>query len=65
MDVSHLLVRGSREEIEAAVKRAIRAAGSGGGYVLSAAHSHPFVDATRLGWMVDAAHRHGRYPLAA
>jgi uroporphyrinogen decarboxylase len=63
LDVSHLLVQGSREEIEEAVKQAIRAAASGGGYVLSAAHSHPLVDPVRLGWMVEAAHRFGRYPI--
>jgi uroporphyrinogen-III decarboxylase len=65
LDVSYLLVRGSRQEIEDAVKSAIRAAGSGGGYILSATHSHPLVDGTRLRWMVEAAHEHGRYPLEA
>ena len=48
---------------EAAVKNAIRAAAPGGGYLLSAAHSHPFVDATRLRWMLEAAHRYGEYPI--
>ncbi len=65
LDVSHLLVRGSREEIEAAVRKAISAAAPGGGYILSACHSHPFVDATRLAWMVEAAHRWGKYPIKA
>jgi uroporphyrinogen-III decarboxylase len=65
LDVSHLLVRGSRHEVEAAVKKAIGDAAQGGGYVLSAAHSHPFVDPQRLRWMVEAAHRYGRYPIAA
>ncbi len=63
LDVSHLLVRGSQKEVDQAVRDAIRAAGPGGGYILSAAHSHPYVDATRLRWMVEAAHEHGRYPL--
>jgi uroporphyrinogen decarboxylase len=63
LDVSYLLVRGTREEIEDAVKRAIRDAAGGGGYILSASHSHPLVDGTRLGWMVEAAHQFGRYPL--
>jgi hypothetical protein len=63
LDVSHLLVRGSHKEVDQAVREAIRAAGPGGGYILSAAHSHPYVDATRLQWMVEAAHEHGRYPL--
>jgi len=64
LDVSHLLVRGSRREVEAAVKKAIGDAARGGGYVLSAAHSHPFVDPQRLRWMVEAAHRYGRYPIS-
>jgi uroporphyrinogen-III decarboxylase len=64
LDVSQLLVRGSRREVEAAVKKAIADAARGGGYVLSAAHSHPFVDPQRLRWMVEAAHRYGRYPIS-
>lgn len=63
LDVSRLLVSGTREEIEEAVKNALRGAAPGGGYILSAAHSHPHVDATRLGWMVEAAHRWGTYPI--
>ncbi|MHC4342977.1 MAG: uroporphyrinogen decarboxylase family protein [Planctomycetota bacterium] len=64
LDVSRLLVRGTREEVDEAVKQAIRDAARGGGYILSAAHSHPFVDPERLRWMVEAAHQHGRYPIA-
>ena len=63
LDVSHLLVKGTQKEVTEAVKDAIQAAGPGGGYILSAAHSHPYVDATRLRWMVEAAHEYGRYPL--
>jgi hypothetical protein len=63
LDVSHLLVRGTRQEIEDAVKRAIRDAAKGGGYILSSCHSHPGVDGTRLGWMVEAANRYGKYPI--
>lgn len=65
LDVSYLLVRGTRDEIEEAVKKAIGDAAPGGGYILSASHSHPHVDATRLGWMVEAAHKYGKYPLGA
>jgi len=63
LDVSYLLVQGTRQEIEDAVKKAIKDAAVGGGYILSAAHSHPFVDPTRLKWMVDAAHKYGEYPI--
>lgn len=64
LDVSHLLVKGSREEVEEAVKSAIRAAAVGGGYILSPSHSHALVDSTRLQWMVEAAHRYGKYPIS-
>ena len=64
LDVSYLLVKGTQEEVEAAVKKAIGDAARGGGYVLSACHSHPYIDPTRLKWMVDAAHKYGSYPIA-
>jgi uroporphyrinogen-III decarboxylase len=65
LDVSYLLVRGSREEVEAAVKKAMKDAATGGGYILSASHSHSSVDPQRLEWMLDAAHKYGKYPISA
>jgi uroporphyrinogen-III decarboxylase len=50
--------------VEDAVKKAIRDAARGGGYILSTSHSHPAVDPVRLKWMVDAAHKYGKYPIA-
>ncbi|MBT4520953.1 MAG: hypothetical protein HOC23_13200 [Halieaceae bacterium] len=64
LDITRLLVSGSKEEVEQAVKKAIADAGPGGGYVLSACHSHSEVDPERLKWMIDAAHRFGQYPLS-
>jgi uroporphyrinogen decarboxylase len=64
LDVSYLLVRGTKEEIEAEVKSCIKKAAKGGGYILSACHSHPYVDPERLKWMVDAAHKYGKYPIS-
>ena len=63
LDVSYLLVKGSQEEVENTVRQAIRDAANGGGYILSAAHSHPYVDPLRLQWMVEAAHEYGQYPI--
>ena len=51
------------EETREAVQACFEQAGEGGGYILSASHSHALVDATRLQWMVDAAHEHGTYPI--
>lgn len=64
LDVSYLVVRGTQQEVEEAVKKAIRDAARGGGYILSTSHSHPAVDPVRLKWMVDAAHQYGRYPVS-
>jgi uroporphyrinogen decarboxylase len=63
LDVSYLLVRGTREEIEDAVKKAIRDAAKGGGYILAQSHTHRSVDPTRLAWMIEAAHKYGKYPI--
>ncbi len=63
LDVSYLMVKGTRQEIEDAVKKALRDAAPRGGYMLSTSHSHPLVDPTRLKWMVEAAHEFGRYPI--
>ena len=64
LDVSYLMVKGTQQEVEEAVKKAIHDAARGGGYILSTSHSHPTVDPIRLKWMVDAAHRYGKYPIA-
>ena len=64
LDVSYLMVKGTQQEVEEAVKKAIHDAARGGGYILSTSHSHPTVDPTRLKWMVDAAHKYGKYPIA-
>ncbi|MBW2292621.1 MAG: hypothetical protein JRG94_09960 [Deltaproteobacteria bacterium] len=63
LDVSRLLVRGSQREVDEAVKQAIKGAASGGGFVLSASHSHSLIDPQRLEWMIEAGHRYGQYPL--
>jgi hypothetical protein len=64
LDVSYLMVKGTQQEMEDAVKKAIRDASKGGGYILSTSHSHPAVDPIRLKWMVDAAHKYGKYPIS-
>ena len=63
LDVTHILVDATREEVLEAARRAIRDAGPGGGFILAPDHSHPRVSVERLRWMVEAAREYGRYPL--
>ena len=63
LDISYLLIRGTREEVEDAVRKAIKDAAKGGGYILSPCNSHSAIDPLRLKWMIDAAHKYGKYPI--
>jgi uroporphyrinogen decarboxylase len=63
IDISYVLVKGSREEVYEAVRGAIADAGSGGGFILAADHSHEDVSAKRLRWMLEAGKEYGLYPL--
>lgn len=63
LDVTHLLVKGSKKEIEDTVRKAIKDAAPGGGFILAPSHNHSEVDPTRLQWMVEAAHEFGKYPI--
>jgi uroporphyrinogen decarboxylase len=64
LDITHILVDASRDEVLEAVRQAISDAGRGGGYILAPDHSHPGISVERLRWMVEAAHKYGGYPLA-
>jgi uroporphyrinogen decarboxylase len=63
LDITHLLVEGSREEVFAAVRRAIGDAGAGGGFIVAPDHSHSDISVQRLEWMVEAVREYGSYPL--
>ena len=63
IDVSYILVRGSKKEVRNAVKKAIKDAAKGGGYILSPTHTHPTVDPVRLQWLVEAGLEFGKYPI--
>ena len=54
---------GTKDEVYDAVKYAIKTAGSGGGFIISAANMHPAVKAQNLRWMVEATRKFGQYPL--
>ncbi|UCC60640.1 MAG: hypothetical protein JSV02_02095 [Dehalococcoidia bacterium] len=64
LDIAYLLVRGTKEEMEDAVRKAIKDAAKGGGFILSPCNSHSAIDPMRLEWMVEAAHKYGMYPIA-
>ncbi len=63
VDVTHVLVDASREEVFEAVRQAIAAAGKNGGYIVAPTNSHQDVSVERLRWLVEAAEVYGRYPL--
>ncbi len=63
IDVAHVLTYGTKEEVYDAVKFAIRTAGPGGGFIVSAANMHPAVKVQNLRWMVEATQKFGNYPL--
>ena len=64
IDVSRLLPFGTKEEIVAEVKKEIKEAGKGGGYVFS-----PCTDVIdsippeNIGIMMEALHKYGKYPI--
>jgi len=64
MDVTHILVDATREEVFEAVRNSISAAGKGGGYIVAATNSHPRVSMERHEWMLEAVEKYGHYPLS-
>jgi uroporphyrinogen decarboxylase len=66
VDCSHLLTRGTPQEVEEAVKETLAKGGVGGGLILASSNSiHPAVRPENYAAMVQAAREHGRYPLDA
>jgi uroporphyrinogen decarboxylase len=63
IDTSYILVKGTKEEVENAVKYAIKHLGPEGGYILSPSNSHPAMSLQRIKWMIEATKRYGKYPL--
>ncbi len=63
IDVTHILVSATKEEVFETVHRAIQDAGKAGGYILGPTNSHPGMTVRNLRWMVEAVEKYGRYPL--
>ncbi len=62
IDCRNLLVFGSEEEVEQAVKNTIEVAAPGGGYIIASSNSiHPSVKPENYIAMVNAAHKYGTY----
>ncbi len=63
LDITHLLVEGTREEVFDAVRKAVEEAGAGGGFIVAPDHSHAAISVERLHWMAEATREYGTYPL--
>ncbi|MFW9873486.1 MAG: uroporphyrinogen decarboxylase family protein [Candidatus Thorarchaeota archaeon] len=61
IDTRHILVNGTKEEVEKAVLEAIKTLGQGGGFMLSPANFHPGISVERLKWMITATRKYGVY----
>ena len=62
IDCRNLLVYGTEDEVEQAVKETIEVAAPGGGYIVSSSNSiHPGVKPENYIAMVDATRKYGRY----
>ena len=59
IDVTHILVDASRDEVFEAVRQAIEDAGTGGGYIVAPTNSHPQMSVQRLRWMIEATRQYG------
>jgi uroporphyrinogen decarboxylase len=63
LDITHIMVDASKEEVFDAVRESIAAAGRGGGYIIAPTNSHADMSVERVRWMVEATEKYGRYPL--
>jgi uroporphyrinogen decarboxylase len=58
------LTRGTPEEVEKEVKKCIKDAGSGGGYILGSGNGLPeYCKIENILAMADAVKKYGKYPL--
>ena len=64
LDIAHVMSDGTRQEVEEAVKAALRAAAQDGGFIMAMTNSHNAVKVENTRWMIEFTHRYGTYPLA-
>ena len=63
IDTSHVLVNGTKEEVENAVKFTIRNLGQDGGLIISPTNTHPAMNLQQIKWMIEAVQKYGTYPI--
>ena len=63
IDTSHVLVNGTKEEVENAVKYAIKNLGQDGGLIISPTNTHPAMNLQQIKWMIEAVQKYGTYPI--
>lgn len=63
IDITHILVDATKDEVYQDVRRHIADAGKGGGYILGPTNSHPDMSVERFVWMLEAVEKYGHYPL--
>ncbi|MGV9173345.1 MAG: uroporphyrinogen decarboxylase family protein [Promethearchaeia archaeon] len=63
IDTRHILFDAEKQEVEDAVKTAVKALGPNGGGMLSPANFHPEISVKNLEWMIEAGKKYGQYPL--
>lgn len=61
VDVTHILVDATKDEVFEAIRTSIEDAGAGGGYMVAPTNSHPQMSVQRLKWMLEAVDKYGRY----
>ncbi len=62
IDTSHVLVSGTKREVEDAVKFAIKNLGQDGGLIISPTNTHPAMNLKQIVWMIEATKKYGIYP---
>ena len=61
IDTSHILVDGTKQEVENAVKYAIKTLGPDGGLIISPTNTHPAMNLKQIKWMLEAVKKFGTY----
>ncbi len=59
IDITHVLIDATRDEVEEAVEKAVRDS-EGGGFILAPTHSNGDIRVENVRWMLEAARRIGR-----